>query len=295
MELLPILRVKAPNQVKNDVCSVFKKLSIRTWNYLKKSKNSDYQLKEESITDMLVLEMKRLLKNRVQTITFDKQDEFKNGSDWEWWFHSGGKKWIGFRVQAKIMKYAKPTNKKNRFRSLHFKSKGSTTYQCDKLINDAMTMQPPRVPLYCLYVYPCPSSLFKTWNCRTYERRLNLLGCSLIDAHQVLRLRLSGGDSKNTLSDLENKMFPWSCLVCCSAGGGRDIIDKMENFLIRAMRNESYSIVSERPENAKSYVTDNPPSYVSRIMESDDNIDAETPDQNLYGVLVCDLSYNEAE
>jgi len=73
------------------------------WDSLREARKHSYQVGEESITDFLVLNIKKWGKGRIVVDTFTRHKEAVNGSDWEWWFTGTSGKWLGMRVQAKVL------------------------------------------------------------------------------------------------------------------------------------------------------------------------------------------------
>ena len=92
-----------------------------------KSRRAKFQLKEETLTDLNMLELKLRHSRQVRTKVITKKAEGKNGADWEWWFTSKHK-WIGIRGQAKIINI-----NTNEFLHLHYQQPTSKIFQCDKL------------------------------------------------------------------------------------------------------------------------------------------------------------------
>lgn len=72
----------------HNLCNTFQQLAIDTWKLLQESRSASYQVKEETITDINMLRLKRMHSHQVRTITFTKHEEGLNGADWEWWFHN---------------------------------------------------------------------------------------------------------------------------------------------------------------------------------------------------------------
>jgi len=58
-------------------------LSHTTWNTISLSRAAKFQLKEETITDQNILQLKLHYSHEIDTIAFNKHEEGKNGADWE--------------------------------------------------------------------------------------------------------------------------------------------------------------------------------------------------------------------
>lgn len=99
------------------LCHQFKNLSRAVFHHLEVDRAITYQTSEETITDFLNREFKiwslSYPSSRFALRHFTKAQESKNGADYEWdWYFvdKTGKKWLGFRIQAKILNL-----KSNRF------------------------------------------------------------------------------------------------------------------------------------------------------------------------------------
>jgi len=264
------------------VCNTFQQLAVYTWTQIKRSRKVNYQLKEETLTDMIVLELKRKHGHQIITHTFSRYYESRNGADWEWWFNHSGK-WIGFRVQAKII-----NNKSNEFEHLHYKGKTALAHQCDTLIHNALSTSPPKIPLYSLFLSTDDKSLLKTWFCNTFKLDRKLWGCSLINAFDVYKLRSS---NIKHLRDLDKLIRPWHCLVCCSGYKSNDKIQQMENYAKVNFSLDSNIAKELNIDIPESFITENPPSYVVSLFKNED-AEIQPPDENLDGILIISLESN---
>lgn len=67
-------------------------------------------------------------------------------------------------------------------------------------------------PMYAFYnAWKKPPTL--QWNCRTFARSPQLLGCAISPAASVRPLLKKG--ARGLASKLASLSLPWSCLVCC--------------------------------------------------------------------------------
>lgn len=263
------------------LCKIFKQLSIYTWTQIRRSRRVNYQLKEETLTDIIILELKRRNLSQIFTKEFTKHEEGINGSDWEWWFNSGGQ-WIGFRVQAKIINI-----KSNGFEHLHFRNRHTGIYQCDKLIQNALSQSIPRIPIYCLYLQTADTSLLTRWTCGTFAKNRRLWGCSLMSAFQVKNIRAR---NLKLLRDIESFLRPWHCLVCCSGFGGSTKIENIDSYWQNNLEIDLGVLQEMGLEAPKTFITDNPPNYVLQILTNDNNSEIKPPDEEIDGVVVFNLN-----
>ena len=194
------------------LCQSFRDLSHQTWMQLAKARSVDHQMLEDSVTDMLMVDLKFRHPFNVITKTFTRSEEFINGADWEWWFvDSSGSKGIGFRVQAKIINF-----ETNSFKQLHYRSKNSAISQTEKLIDDARNSTVTLIPIYCLYIH-CDNLLSSFDIVDLYIRGILFnctvehLGCSILSAYKVKDLKKT---KKQHIIEIFEYVKPWHSLVC---------------------------------------------------------------------------------
>lgn len=120
-------------------CNTFQHLAADIWTLIERSRVAGMRLKEETLTDLNMLHLKLAHPRQVIIKTFNKIEEGTTGADWEWWFRLGSR-WIGFRVQAKILDI-----RDDSFHHLHYPV--ASPAQCDKLIAQSR-IHPARIPLY---------------------------------------------------------------------------------------------------------------------------------------------------
>jgi len=131
-----------------NLCNTFRAQAFYTWDLLSKSKLNNYQVGEETITDLNLLEIKSRHKKAIYIKEFNKKEEGKFGADWEWWFQGISGLWLGFRVQAKVIKLTS-----GKFEHLHYWKKKQKLYQSELLIDKALNSSIKTIPLYCFYIY----------------------------------------------------------------------------------------------------------------------------------------------
>ena len=64
---------------------VLEGLSVDTWERLRDAKTFDVRFGEETITDLLLLDLKRKAFQTTSVIQTSKYEEKNTGTDWEWW------------------------------------------------------------------------------------------------------------------------------------------------------------------------------------------------------------------
>lgn len=263
------------------LCNTFKCLARNTWDRIHDSRQVNFQLKEETFIDINMLTIKLLHDSEVKTKVFTKIEEGNNGADWEWWFRGLIGNWIGFRVQAKIINL-----QSNKFDHLHYYKtdrNGARTYQCDKLIQNALTSKNPKIPIYCFFIQTDIDSYLNNLTCQTIPFVKDLYGCSVTSAFNVKQLRAT--NSKH-LTDLQKDLRPWHCLVCCSGFGDGDFISNIKAYVktnFKFDKNVAKELKVSIPED---FSTQEPPDYVLAILENDSSESIKAPDKEIDGVII---------
>jgi hypothetical protein len=262
------------------ICDTFKRLALNTWDSINQSRSVNFQLKEETFTDINMLSIKRNHPLDVKTKVFPKHEEGQNGADWEWWFGNRKSQWVGFRVQAKILNI-----EKDRFDHLHYKSTQTAVFQTDKLIERSITRHYPKMPLYCLYLQTNDRNRLTTWSCQSFPLISDLWGCSLVSAFSVRYLR-STRPFRNHLSDLEPYLKPWHCLVCCAGYGGNGFIERIDKYRSANFAIDSEALAALGVSMPNTFLIERPPQYVLNIIENETNDNIIAEDEDLSGVFI---------
>ncbi|MDI9312769.1 MAG: hypothetical protein QM535_21345 [Limnohabitans sp.] len=269
------------------ICNTFKRLSLNTWDKISQSRAVNFQLKEETFTDLNMLEIKRNHPLKVKTKVFTKHEEGINGADWEWWFRNSKSQWIGFRIQAKII-----NNLSYEFEHLHYQSAKTKVFQCDKLLQKSLTKNAPKVPLYCFYIQSDDKKHLTKWTCGTFPATKDLWGCSLASAFSVKSLRAK---ASNHLTDLEPFLKPWHCLVCCTGYGGNDNIENIDNYVKENFPIDETITKELDLTTPETFITEKPPQYVLSIQENEKNDNIFTEDEDLRGVIIYTFDKEDQE
>jgi hypothetical protein len=208
----------------SSLCATFRQLAVETWNRIGQGRLVGHQLLEDTITDLICLELKTRHPTAITTYTFNKVTEGTTGADWEWWLSDPlRKQWLGIRVQAKILHTAS-----SRFKQLHYvtSSKGP---QISLLESDAASNG--AIPLYCLYLEfdsRLSGVTASPWPCPTFAHAPDLWGCALCSTSNIRKLK-----SRDGLADVLPFANPWHCLVCCSGYGGDSLPARAAGLLTR--------------------------------------------------------------
>ncbi|MFF2619372.1 DUF6615 family protein [Kitasatospora sp. NPDC058046] len=188
------------------LCHTFRALSARTFELLAQDHFDGGRLvpHEDDLTRRNLIDLIRLHQAQIRSHRFVAAEEAKNGSDWEWWLHSGSSG-IGLRVQAK---------RARRGGAFKFDAPAGTTgrSQCDALIQSADDKG--MIPLYVLYNH-------RNWVPRTGLGGISTcmhgpgqqahLGCTIVSA-RIVQARLDHG--KKGYAPVRNQSVPWHKLFC---------------------------------------------------------------------------------
>lgn len=185
--------------------SLLEDLAEDTWERVRDGFSLGVRQGETTITDILLLELKRANLPGLIVKKTPPTNEPAFGTDWEWWIGSDQSGWMRFAVQAKKLYLDKRT-----YSALGHKLNGQL--QIDALKQYAHAVG--AVPLYCLYNYCGWTPLHNYWHC-TQPLDAPQLGCtvtSLPVARQAVHTR--GARSFESVH-LAPATIPWRCLVRC--------------------------------------------------------------------------------
>ena len=125
------------------------KLAGDTWENLREARKLSVRFGEETITDLLMLELRRTGFWTFKQTPLAKEPT--KGTDFECWIGRPGISWTGFAVQAKKLIRHKDSSKIDSYDSLPHKVGKAKTPQVDILKGYAA--QQKISPRYCLYNY----------------------------------------------------------------------------------------------------------------------------------------------
>lgn len=248
------------------------KTSGWTWDQLREARKLEYQIGEESLTDFLVLNFKKWGRDKISVDTFTKRKEATNGSDWEWWFTGPSGKWLGMRVQAKVINL-----KSEEYEHIHYKNKYGR--QVDLLIEDAA--RNGMIPLYCLYTNWDTSAYTTPQRCKSHKSSVRHYGASVLNPSIVKSLSQSNG---RHLSGFIEQMHPLHCIFCCNGYVDGDLPHRAIGWLVgdQVLTDEE----SIGVEGLFSFLRDEPPTYVKILMESEVKVYSDFADSKVQRVSI---------
>lgn len=202
-----------------DLCKVFRDRASATHALIDYSYSVGLGVSEESITDILLVEMRRLLPpSHVYTKKFTKHEESSaSGADWLWVIGRPGR-WISLLMQAKLVR-----PNALRVHGLHHgKPEGS---QRQTLVQYAL--KESCIPLYVVYTAfsaapPVqigqrgrPKANPNAWKppCPAAIEDATQMGCILVRPRHVA-LMMRGKTGKDNAATLINRGHPWACMFC---------------------------------------------------------------------------------
>lgn len=194
----------------NDLKTLFSDLAKSTWERINLSWKYDISQGEETITDLLQLEIARLGAPYIQVIKTTKQFESKTGVDWEWWIGNDSFGWVRFVVQAK--KIDANGDYKSLTRKVRSRGKNQG-YQHELLMRYGNTSN--AIPLYCFFNHLDPSLIRKNdhWHCKDFYQP-EQLGCSLVSGQEIVdTIDIRGCRTFDFIHQKESA-HPWRCLFC---------------------------------------------------------------------------------
>ena len=122
------------------------RLAVATWDLVDQSHNQRIGLREDALTSVNLIHLKRSHHPGLWIETFTPAVERANGADFEWWIGSYSEGWLGLRVQAKREYHRTYPD------VVYTPTKGGPT-QCDTLIQGVRADAQGRAlhPFYCFY------------------------------------------------------------------------------------------------------------------------------------------------
>ncbi|WP_327857657.1 DUF6615 family protein [Acinetobacter guillouiae] len=248
-----------------DLDKLFIKNSAWVWNNLRDARKLKIQLGEESITDFLILNLMKLAASNLKIKTFTRKKEAVNGADWEWWFRGFSGKWLGMRIQAKVLSLSN-----ERYNSLHYLNKNG--HQVDLLIKDAQLYN--MIPVYCMYSNWDPQKYNKPQSCKSHPSYVRHFGVSLLSVNNVKKFKKN---NINQLSKIIVDLIPLHCIVCSN----NSLIKDLPTILLENAKNSGLLF----DDQFECLLQDNPPHYVQQILNNE-NMDDLAIDKRLKAITI---------
>lgn len=184
---------------------ILEHLARDTWERLRDSLSLQVRFGEETITDLILLELKRSHAPGIVVLQTNKTAESTQGTDWEWWVGSDDSGWLRFAVQAKKLDLIT-----GRYGALGHKV--GCEMQIDLLERFAHANQ--AIPLYCLFNFSPSVHESQSWQC-CLESNIQQLGCTLAPASLMRHALMTRGCRTFEWIHGQPSALPWRCLLRC--------------------------------------------------------------------------------
>ena len=201
---------KMTKSARDELDATLRSLSRDTWERLSVvshlSALRPVRFGEETITDLLMLELNRQPITRSVFMQTSKRQEALSGTDFECWLGSDDIGWVRLAFQAKKLDL-----KLGRYTQLNHETNGSR--QIDRLVQYAT--HHGAIPMYCFYNFYTGADRSEHWHCCKRNFRPDELGCTIAPASTVRNsLRIRGGRSFEFVHK-DPDTIPWRCLASC--------------------------------------------------------------------------------
>jgi Family of unknown function (DUF6615) len=184
-------------------------LAVDVWEHLRDAQSLDVRFGEETITDLLLLDLKRQSSAHIRVFQTRKHLEALQGTDWEWWIGSDRVGWLRYAVQAKRLQI-----NSGQYRSLgHRIGHARHALQIDALNKYAAANF--AIPIYCFYNFVSGRAAVRAWQCCQQLVEEQQLGCTITPSHIVQRALAKYGGKNLRWIHSHRQSIPWRCLVGC--------------------------------------------------------------------------------
>ncbi len=211
-----------------------KRISIDTWERIKQSWDYNVRLGEETLTDLLILDLARYTPEGVRLFQTPKVQEARNGTDMEIIINIGGRS-IALSIQAKKL------YRSGRYDHLYARVSGTNTHQIDIL--ESYSRHTGAIPVYLLY----NSSVDVAWEkegqlcrrlalqhghrfCSTISN-IQHLGCTIAPSWRIRQAIESRGCRTFEWIHSHSSVFPWHCLFDCPHAWWFELLNRDRDIL----------------------------------------------------------------
>ncbi|WP_312414312.1 DUF6615 family protein [Pseudescherichia sp.] len=187
--------------------NVFYDISEYVWDLLIDGKKLGISIGEETISDLILIEIARKNYNYVTIRKTAKDKEAESGTDWEWWIGSIKNGWVRYAIQAKKMDYNQYS-----YKTLKHEVGKDKKLQYEILRKHAKNMK--AIALYAFYNYPKQTQLDEYWNCQKPISKKKM-GITIANLEFVARaINIKRGKNFPTIHKFKTT-YPLCCLLEC--------------------------------------------------------------------------------
>lgn len=247
----------------DELCDGFAALSRWIYRTLRYSHQKSFSIREETITETILMELIQRYPHRIKVNKFTQADENKTGADWDWLF-VGRSKVFRMRIQAKKLYDDK------KYGAL------SSPQQTSKLISSASATKPIRFAAYCFYNYWTGTPGLGGPYCGMTIPAEVIKGCTIASATAVQSITKKPKNSLNNIADIS---IPWICLVCCPDFRDLDV-QSNNDWLPDNVKAICAKLANSKEEVPECEEIDT--AYMHQIFSREGKVDQ---DENLAGVV----------
>ncbi|WP_336768377.1 DUF6615 family protein [Pantoea endophytica] len=198
--------------------SIFSQVSEKVWETLGLCLIHNINFGEETISDLILLEIERNNPGYIRTFQTSKADEKNKGTDWEWWIGDISSGWARYAVQAK-----KIDKKGKNYNALAHKVGKAKKYQHDILKQYCVANN--AIGLYAFYNFHMANPQSHHWHCtQNYDDKR--LGVTITPIKNVISsINTKGSRNFNSLHSHKDTL-PLHCLLECLSAPNGNVDDR---------------------------------------------------------------------
>jgi hypothetical protein len=189
------------------LCEGFASLSRWTYRTLRFANQQPFSIREETITESLLMLLLQKYPHRIKIHKFTQKDESVTGADWDWLF-VGRSQVFRMRIQAKKLYLS------GKYESLNYPTDKNKPRQVSNLIASAKQATPPRFPAYCFYNHWTGKPDLGGKYCGLKAPSGVVKGCTIAAASRV---QLLVNQSVDDLASVAKISIPLNSLACCDS------------------------------------------------------------------------------
>lgn len=187
--------------------SVFSDISEYVWDLLNEGKKLGISIGEETISDLILLEIARRNYDYLTIKKTSKNEESRKGIDWEWWIGNTSTGWIRYAVQAKKMDCNQYSYKKLK----HIIGKNGVLQH--EVLQD-YAKNTLATALYAFFNYPKEPNLKEYWHCKK-EISKKKMGITIAELTNIIEaINQKRGKNFPVIHKYETT-YPLRCLLEC--------------------------------------------------------------------------------
>ena len=196
------------------------RISQDTWERIKQSWIHNVRFGEETLTDLVALDLTRFAPKRVRLIQTSKSDEARSGTDLE----------ILIRTDAGVIRLAIQAKKlcsSGRYDHLNSKVSDTLAPQIDVL--EQYSRQVRAIPFYLLYNSVDYINVEKSWHCCQPTIQKKQFGCTFVPSWRIRQAIETRGCRNFAWIHDDKCALPWRCLFDCPHLGWQRLLSLAED------------------------------------------------------------------